>query len=70
MSNFFINNKYEALECMVQRKISVNDKVLIKLSQQEIVDILGFAKTKGNDIVCVLKQNGYLTQLSSRGSMH
>lgn len=67
MSNFFVNDKYIVLECMAQRQISVNDEVIIKLSQQEIADILGFTKTKVNGIVRALKQNGYLTQLSSRG---
>lgn len=67
MSNFFVNDNYKVLECMAQRQISVNDEVIIKLSQQEIADILGFTKTKVNGIVRALKQNGYLTQLSSRG---
>lgn len=67
MSDFFVNDKYKVLECMAQRQISVNDEVIIKLSQQEIADILGFTKTKVNNIIRDLKQNGYLTQLSSRG---
>lgn len=67
MSNFFVNDKYKVLECMAQRQISVNDEIIIKLSQQEIADILGFTKTKVNSIIRTLKQNGYLTQLSSRG---
>lgn len=67
MSDFFVNDKYKVLECMEQRQISVNDKSIVKLSQQEIADILGFTKTKVNNIVRDLKQNGYLTQLSPRG---
>ncbi len=67
MTDFFVNDKYKVLECMAQRQISVNDEVIIKLSQQEIADILGFTKTKVNNIIRDLKQNGYLTQLSSRG---
>lgn len=67
MSNFFVNDKYKVLECMAQRQILVNNEAIIKLSQQEIADILGFTKTKVNNIIRDLKQNGYLTQLSSRG---
>ena len=67
MSNFFVNDKYIVLECMAQRQITVNDALIIKLSQQEIADILGFTKTKVNCIVRDLVQNGYLIQLSSRG---
>ncbi|WP_277251526.1 helix-turn-helix domain-containing protein [Peptoniphilus vaginalis] len=67
VSNFFVNDKFKVLECMEQRQIQVNDESIVKLSQQEIADILGFTKTKVNNIVRELKENGYLTQLSSRG---
>lgn len=67
MSNFFVNDKFKVLECMEQRQIQVNDESIVKLSQQEIADILGFTKTKVNNIVRELKENGYLNQLSSRG---
>lgn len=67
MSDFFVNDKYRVLECMAQRQIVVNDEYIVKLSQQEIADILGFTKTKVNLIVRELKQNGYITQMSSRG---
>lgn len=67
ISNFFVNDKFKVLECMEQRQIQVNDELIVKLSQQEIADILGFTKTKVNNIVRELKENGYLTQLSSRG---
>lgn len=67
MSDFFVNDRFKVLECMEQRQISVNDKSIVKLSQQEIADILGFTKTKVNNIVRDLKQNGYLMQLSPRG---
>lgn len=67
MSDFFVNDKYRVLECMAQRQISVNDKLIIKLSQQEIADILGFTKTKVNSIIGDLKKNGYLIQLGLRG---
>ena len=67
MSEFFVNDKYKVLNCMAQRQISVSGKMIIKLSQQEIADILGFTKTKVNNIIFELKSNGYINQLSSRG---
>ena len=67
MSDFFVNDKYRVLECMASRQIPVNGSMIIKLSQQEIADILGFTKPKVNGIISELKDNGYLTQLSSRG---
>lgn len=51
MSDFFVNDRYRVLECMAQRQISVNGSNIIKLSQQEIADILGFTKTKVNAII-------------------
>lgn len=67
MSEFFVNDKYRVLECMANRQISVNNELVIKLSQQEIADILHFTKTKVNIIIGELKTNGYITQLSTRG---
>lgn len=67
MSDFFVNDRYRVLECMAQRQISVNGSNIIKLSQQEIADILGFTKTKVNAIISDLKNNGYITQMSTRG---
>lgn len=67
MSDFFVNDRYKVLECMAQRQISVNDELIVKLSQQEIADILGFTKSKVNSIIGDLKQNDYIVQLSSRG---
>lgn len=67
MSDFFVNDKYRVLECMAARQISVNDEMIIKLSQQEIADILHFTKAKVNTIISELKENGYITQLSVRG---
>ncbi len=67
MSDFFVNDKYKVLECMAQRQIVVNDEYVIKLSQQEIADILGFTKTKVNTIIRELKQHGYITQVNVRG---
>lgn len=67
MSNFFVNDKYRVLECMAQRQIAVSGKNIVKLSQQEIADILGFTKTKVNTIIRELKENGYITQVNVRG---
>lgn len=67
MSEFFVNDKYRVLECMANRQISVNNERVVKLSQQEIADILHFTKTKVNIIIGELKTNGYITQLSTRG---
>lgn len=67
MSEFFVNDKYRVLECMANRQIPVNNEQVIKLSQQEIADILHFTKTKVNAIIGELKVNGYLVQLSTRG---
>lgn len=67
MSDFFVNDRYRVLCCMAERQISVNNKMIVKLSQQEIADILGFNKAKVNSIIGELKDNNYITQLSSRG---
>lgn len=67
MSDFFMNDKYKVLQCMASRQISVNNEFIVKLSQQEIADILHFTKTKVNMIINELKNNGYIIQLSTRG---
>lgn len=67
MSDFFVNDKYKVLECMANRQISVNNDQIVKLSQQEIADILSFTKTKVNSIIGELKSNGYIVQLGARG---
>lgn len=46
MSEFFVNDKYRVLECMANRQISVNNEQVVKLSQQEIADILHFTKQR------------------------
>ena len=52
---------------MAIRQISVKDSTVIKLSQQEIADILQISKVKVNAIISELKSDGYLTQNSPRG---
>lgn len=70
MSDYFMNDRYRVLECMAQRQISVSGELVIKLSQQEIADTLGFTKAKVNGIINDLKKNGYLVQHSSRGKYY
>lgn len=67
MSDFFMNDRYRVLECMAQRQIIVNNEAVIKLSQQEIADTLGFTKSKVNSIIRELIQKGYVTQVNARG---
>ena len=42
---YFVNDKYKVLSCMAERQISVNGSQVIKLSQQEIADILNTSQT-------------------------
>ncbi len=67
MSEFFVNDKYRVLECMANRQIPVNNEQIVKLSQQEIANILHFTKTKINTIISDLKTNEYIIQLSTQG---
>ena len=67
MSDFFLNDKCKVLKCMAERQIPVNGEMVIKLSQQEIADILKFTKPKVNSIVRSLKDAGYLIQHGARG---
>ena len=62
-----MNDRYRVVECMAQRQILVNENLVVKLSQQEMAEILGFTKTKVNNILRELKDNGYIIQLSARG---
>ena len=65
--DYFGNDKYRVLACMGQRQISVKDYVVVKLSQQEIADIVQLSKVKVNGIISELKTDGYITQESPRG---
>lgn len=64
---YFANDKYRVLSCMADRQISVNDNMVIKLSQQEIADMLQLSKVKVNGIIAELKTDGLLIQQSSKG---
>ena len=48
-------------------RLSVNNEAVVKLSQQEIADTLGFTKSKVNSIIRELIQKGYVTQVNARG---
>lgn len=62
MMEYFGNDKYRVLSCMAQRQISVNDIMIVKLSQQEIAEIVNLSKAKVNGIIAELKNNGYICQ--------
>ena len=64
---YFGNDKYKVLACMGKRQISVKDSVIVKLSQQEIADIVQLSKVKVNAVITELKSDGYITQESPRG---
>ena len=64
---YFTNDRFKVLSCMAERQIPVKNKMVIKLSQQEIADILNMSKVKINSIIAELKADGYLTQNSPRG---
>ena len=64
---YFGNDKYKVLACMAERQIPVKDNTIIKLSQQEIADILKLSKVKVNTIITELKADGYVNQKSPRG---
>jgi len=64
---YFGNDKYRVLACMSDRQISVKDVFIVKLSQQEIADIVQLSKAKVNGIISELKSDGYIMQESPRG---
>ncbi len=67
MKEYFVNDRYRVIICMAKREIMVGDKGIIKLSQQEIADMLKMTKVKVNSIIRELKRDGYLIQCSLRG---
>lgn len=64
---YFANDKYKVLLCMAERQISVNGAMVIKLSQQEVADMLQMSKVKVNSIISELKSDDFLIQQSTRG---
>ena len=47
MKEYFVNDRYRVITCMAKREIMVGDKGIIKLSQQEIADMLKIDKSQG-----------------------
>lgn len=64
---YFGNDRYQVLACMAKRQILVKDNPVIKLSQQEIAEILQLSKVKVNAVIAKLKKDGYVSQASPRG---
>lgn len=64
---YFVNDKYRVLSCMAERQISVSGSMVIKLSQQEIADMVQLSKVKVNGIISELKADGFLIQKSTKG---
>ena len=56
MKEYFVNDRYRVITCMAKREIMVGDKGIIKLSQQEIADMLKMTKVKVNSIIRELKE--------------
>lgn len=52
---------------MAERQIEVKNTHIVKLSQQNIADILQLTKVKVNSIIGELKCDGYIIQHSVRG---
>lgn len=64
---YFGNDKYRVLLCMAQRQIAVNSNMVVKLSQQEMAEIVHMSKMKVNGIISELKNDGYICQQGLRG---
>lgn len=62
---FFSNDRFRVLQCMLERQIDVMGKNIVPLSQQDIADVVQLSKKKVNTIIGELKGNGYIQQQSS-----
>lgn len=62
---FFSNDRFRVLQCMLERQINVMGKNIVPLSQQDIADVVQLSKKKVNTIIGELKENGYIQQQSS-----
>lgn len=58
---FFSNDRYKVLMLLRDNQIKVKDDTYISLSQQEMADMLHFAKVKTNKILKELQENGYVS---------
>lgn len=63
MITYFLNDKYLVLKCLYDRRVYVKDEYIIKLSQQDIADILNFTKPKVNAILSELRADEYVIQV-------
>lgn len=61
---FFLNDRYRILQCMVERQVDVKGQLIVPLSQQDIADMVQLSKKKVNIIIGELKSNGYIFQQS------
>lgn len=61
---FFSNDRYRVLQCMVERQVEVKGQLIVPLSQQDIADMVQLSKKKVNIIIGELKSNGYIFQQS------
>ena len=62
---FFSNDRYRILQCMLERQIEVKGQNIVPLSQQNIADVVQLSKKKVNTIIGELKESGYIQQQSS-----
>lgn len=62
---FFFNDRYRILQCMINRQIEVKNQTIVPISQQDIADVVQLSKKKVNTIIGELKENGYIQQQSS-----
>ncbi|MDD4295446.1 MAG: helix-turn-helix domain-containing protein [Ruminiclostridium sp.] len=59
---FFLNDRYRILQCMVERQVDVKGQLIVPLSQQDIADMVKLSKKKVNIIIGELKSSGYILQ--------
>lgn len=62
---FFSNDRYKVLQCMVERQIEIKGQNVVPISQQNIADVVQLSKKKVNTIIGELKVNGYIRQQSA-----
>jgi CRP-like cAMP-binding protein len=66
--DFFTNDRYRVLDCMQKRQIDISGSLCVPLSQRQIAEMTGIAYKTVNDIMKLLKTNGYIIrQGTNRG---
>ena len=58
---YFGNDKYKVLSCMAGCQVIIKGKSIVKLSQQEIADLVQLSKVKVNSIIADLKAHDKFT---------